>query len=76
MGSDEPFRERREAAADPVQAAGGAWPAAGSQEAADGGDPACWACLVCQECGAVTSEGHRTGCPCVSGPAGPLQAGL
>lgn len=28
----------------------------------DGGDPACWACLVCQECGAVISEGHRATC--------------
>jgi uncharacterized protein YeaO (DUF488 family) len=28
-----------------------------------GGDPACWASLVCTECGAVVSEGHRPGCP-------------
>jgi hypothetical protein len=27
-----------------------------------GGDPACWAGLVCQECGAVMAEGHRPGC--------------
>jgi predicted ArsR family transcriptional regulator len=26
------------------------------------GDLACWAGLVCQECGAVLSEGHRDGC--------------
>ena len=27
-----------------------------------GGDPACWASLVCSQCGAVVSEGHREGC--------------
>ncbi len=31
-------------------------------ESWEGGDPACWAGLVCQECGAVISEGHRAGC--------------
>lgn len=76
MGRYEPSRQRWEAAADPVQPAGGAGPAAGTQEATDGGDPACWACLVCQECGAVISEGHRAGCPQGSDPAGSLQAGL
>jgi hypothetical protein len=29
---------------------------------AEGGDPVCWAHLVCDECGAVTTEGHREGC--------------
>jgi len=29
----------------------------------EGGDPACWASLVCAECGAVVIEGHREGCP-------------
>ncbi len=38
----------------------------------EGGDPACWASLVCGECGAVVSEGHRKGCPAVTaGSAGP-----
>jgi hypothetical protein len=41
----------------------------------DGGDPACWACLVCQECGAVVSEGHRTGCSESPQPADPLRTG-
>lgn len=26
------------------------------------GDAACWAHLVCPECGAITTEGHRPGC--------------
>jgi catechol 2,3-dioxygenase-like lactoylglutathione lyase family enzyme len=29
---------------------------------AEGGDLVCWAHLVCPECGALTSEGHRPGC--------------
>lgn len=29
----------------------------------DGGEVACWAHLVCLECGALTVEGHRPGCP-------------
>jgi len=29
----------------------------------EGGEPACWAGLVCDECGAVVSEWHRRGCP-------------
>jgi hypothetical protein len=28
----------------------------------EGGDPVCWAHLVCDECGAITAEGHRAGC--------------
>jgi hypothetical protein len=72
MTSDKPLREGSEPGTDPLRAA---TPAAGSGEAVDGGDPACWACLVCEECGAVVSEGHRAGCSRSSQPAGPLRAG-
>ncbi len=34
----------------------------GEDERTDGGDPACWAHLVCPDCGAVETEGHRAGC--------------
>jgi len=32
-----------------------------------GGEPACFAHLVCPECGAVTTEGHRPGCDLAKG---------
>lgn len=34
----------------------------GTGQAAEAGEPACYAHLVCPECGAVTTEGHREGC--------------
>jgi len=37
-------------------------PLARDDEDAAGGDPVCWAHLVCDECGAITTEGHRAGC--------------
>jgi uncharacterized protein YeaO (DUF488 family) len=44
-------------------------------EEEQGGDRACWAHLVCPDCGAVVSEGHAPGCQAgssgrsISGPA-------
>jgi hypothetical protein len=37
-------------------------------EREEGGDPVCWAFLVCPDCGAVTSEGHRAGCQLTEQP--------
>ena len=36
----------------------------------EGGDPVCRAHLVCLECGAVTTEGHRPGCQSAGTAAG------
>ena len=33
-----------------------------ADESAEGGDAACWAHLVCPECGAITTGGHRPDC--------------
>ena len=61
MTSEQP-RRPADPAPGPLTAADQAWPAEEPEEAGEGGDPACWARIVCQECGAVISEGHRTGC--------------
>jgi hypothetical protein len=37
-------------------------PLADTDEEEPGGDPVCWAHLVCEECGAITTEGHRGWC--------------
>jgi hypothetical protein len=34
----------------------------GAAEREEGGDPVCWAHLVCPDCGAITSEGHHPEC--------------
>ena len=38
-------------------------PGRAEPETAPGGESACYAHLVCGECGAVVSEGHAPGCP-------------
>jgi uncharacterized protein YeaO (DUF488 family) len=35
---------------------------AGDPDPGSGGEPACYAHLVCAECGSMTTEGHRPGC--------------
>ena len=74
MPGDHPSRGRGEPATDPVRAAHETRPAAELEEY-EGGDPACWAGLVCQECGAVIAEGHRSGCSYREspGPGAPLK---
>ena len=63
----EPGREGDRLAAGPPRPASGirmVAPLAGDDagDDAEGGDPVCWAHLVCEECGAITTEGHRAGC--------------
>lgn len=43
---------------------------AGEPEYEEGGDPVCWAHLVCPECGAIVSEGHRAGCAAARAASG------
>jgi uncharacterized protein YeaO (DUF488 family) len=40
------------------------------EPAEEGGEAACFAHLVCPECGAVTTEGHRPGCGLAEGGPG------
>jgi hypothetical protein len=63
MTDDKQRREGGDLAAGPVPPAGEIRmiaPLAGDD--AEGGDPVCWSHLVCDECGAITAEGHRAGC--------------
>lgn len=69
MNSHEPLPGPGGPHAEAGQGTSGAQPAAETGEVP--GDLPCWACLVCPECGAVTSEGHRSGCPQFPPAAGP-----
>ena len=53
------LRQRENAGPPPGPFTGGKSP---GTRPAERGEPACWAHLVCAECGAVASEGHRRGC--------------
>lgn len=35
----------------------------GREQQLEGGDPACWAHLLCPGCGAVLTDGHLPRCP-------------
>jgi hypothetical protein len=56
-------REGGDLSAEPVPPATGLQFVTPLEDAAEGGDPVCWAHLVCEQCGAVTTEGHRDWCP-------------
>ena len=63
MTEDQPRREDDNLAAGPLPSASRlrtVAPLTAADE--EGGDPVCWAYLVCEECSAITTEGHRDGC--------------
>lgn len=65
MTDDTPPREDPPAGAEPAPAERVirlVAPRDDEAEETEGGDPVCWAFLVCDECGAITTEGHRGGC--------------
>lgn len=65
MTDDTPPREDPPASAEPAPAERVirlVAPRDDEAEETEGGDPVCWAFLVCDECGAITTEGHRGGC--------------
>jgi hypothetical protein len=64
MTEDKPRRGDDARAAGPASLAGEIRLVAPlTEDGVEGGDPVCWAHLVCDECGAITTEGHRAGCP-------------
>jgi hypothetical protein len=63
MTEDKPRREGGEPAAGPALRTGEIRLVAPlAEDGEEGGSPVCLAHLVCDECGAVTTEGHRAGC--------------
>jgi hypothetical protein len=62
MTEDQPQREDDDSAAVLASPAGEIRLIAPLEESQGGGDPVCWAHLVCDECGAISAEGHHAGC--------------
>jgi hypothetical protein len=62
MAEDKPRREYADLPVGPVSLAGEIPLVNPLSEDEEGGDPVCWAHLVCDECGAITAEGHRASC--------------
>ncbi len=62
MTEDQQQREDDDSAAGLASPAGEIRLIAPLEEDQEGGDPVCWAHLVCDECGAISAEGHRAGC--------------
>ncbi|MGH3279372.1 MAG: hypothetical protein ACRDNW_09560 [Trebonia sp.] len=62
QGAGQERREDGEPPAEPMPPVTGLRQVTPLEDAEEGGDPVCWAHLVCEECGAVTTEGHRDWC--------------
>jgi hypothetical protein len=62
MTEDKPRRGDGDLAAGPAPLAGEIRLVTPLAEDEEGGSPVCLAHLVCDECGAITTEGHRAGC--------------
>jgi hypothetical protein len=70
MASNSP---RRRDTADSPPGADLTKPATAPEQDSEGGDPVCYAFLVCEECGAVVSEGHQAGCSRAEHAVSPLR---
>jgi hypothetical protein len=60
--SEQDRREHKAPAGHPSATVDESRPGMESADFEQAGEPACWAHLVCPECGAMINEGHRSGC--------------